>query len=424
MTPHPETVDGWLHWMEQQHPQAIALGLDRVATVAARLGVTTWACSVITVAGTNGKGSTVACLEALALAHGVRVGCYTSPHLVAYNERIRIQGQNISDHALCESFKVIAESRGDIPLTFFEFGTLAALWLMQQAKLDLIVLEVGMGGRLDAVNVIDPTVSVITSIDFDHMDWLGHTLVEIATEKAGICRSKRPAVLGELLPESVQQKLLQQETPCYVYSRDVIATQVVDEELGINSPWNWRMAHWQWNDLPMPSIMLKNAALALAAYHLAMSHTITLPALKQALRHIALKGRFQILQNHPLVILDVAHNPQAMRQLTQRLYNQACLGKTFAVVGMLSDKDIRSSLEAMHEIIDVWWVAGLPGPRGASAEIIADILHSQTAHPIHTATTIQQAYTNALAQAKEHDRIVVFGSFVTVGSVLAGDSHE
>lgn len=409
------TLKAWLHRVEQLHPKTIDLGLERIQVVAKRLEVLSIDSPVITVGGTNGKGSCVATLTAILTAQGYRVGAYFSPHFQTYNERIHIAGKFVSDDALCKAFSTIDKVRQDISLTYFEWGTLAALWLFKEAKLDALILEVGLGGRLDAVNIIDPNISVITTIDLDHREWLGSNREMIGKEKAGIFRRGRPAVCGDFdLPQSVYDVAQKLEVPLYCQGRDF--GYVVEDE-----NWSfWSNANFNHEKLPIPQLLLQNVSTALMALSLLRDILpISDKAIPEGLIKAFLPGRFQIINKKPLVILDVAHNPQSCEKLADRLKNEGCVtGKTYAVVGMLADKDHVASLNPLLVCIDEWYVASLSGERALLAGQLSAILRESGANSIYQFNNVVEAYQAALSQATVDDRIIVFGSFHTVGPVL------
>jgi len=413
---NPTQLEDWLSHLERLHPKTIELGLDRVRAVKDRLSLTP-TFPVILVGGTNGKGSTCAMLEAMLLAAGYRVGLYTSPHLIRYNERIRIDGRMASDAALCEAFAAIEAARGETALTYFEFGTLAAMWQFAQAKIEVAILEVGLGGRLDAVNVFEPDVAIVTTIDLDHMDYLGDTREKIGFEKAGIYRAGKPALCADADPPA---SLLQS------------VAQIGAELLRINQDFGYarEAASWTYSGpggvrsaLPYPVMrgahQLANAAVAVAALDCLRERLPVAQAhIRTGLLSARLPGRFQVLPGKPLVILDVAHNPQAARILSENLRAQYVSGKTIAVFGMLRDKDIAAVITAVKDNIDEWHVGGLEGPRGANGEALMGLLRSAGISAIHAHPDIAQAYAAACRQAGENDRICAFGSFYTVAEVL------
>ena len=414
-----QTKEGWLSYLETCHPKAIDLGLQRVSLVAERLQVLHFDCPVITVAGTNGKGSCVALTQAILAAAGYRVGAYTSPHLLDYNERIQVAGEFVSDSALCEAFCQIEKVRAEISLTYFEFGTLAALLLFKQAQLDAIILEVGLGGRLDAVNCVDADIAVISMVDLDHMEWLGHTRELIAKEKAGIMRPNKPCVFGDFtLPDTVYEQAALLNTTLYRQG------QHFDYKKQL-STWSWQSQQQTLMHLPLPGIALQNAATVLQVIELlADSFFITRSAIEEGLKQVFLRGRFQIIEIESIdsqLILDVAHNPAGGRCLAKRLAKEPCRGKTYAVVGMLADKDITNTLEPLLAQIDQWYLADLEGPRGATAEQLHQCLLGLKQHTsrIFTLTSPTLAIKQACNAAKKGDRVLVFGSFHTVSLVLA-----
>ena len=416
--PAERTLAQWLAWQEQLHPSAMDLGLERVGAVKARMGLGQPAPVVITVAGTNGKGSSVAMLEAMYRAGGYRVGAYTSPHLLRYNERIRIAGEDVSDDALCDAFARVDAARGTTSLTYFEFGTLAALDLFARANLDVVVLEVGLGGRLDAVNIVDADCALITSIDIDHTEWLGDNREAIGFEKAGIFRAGRPAVCGDAAPpSSVLQHAAALGVTLYCAERDFSYRR--DQ-----ASWHWSAGEARRSGLPFPRLrgpyQLDNAAAVLMVVHvlqtrlpLAQSH------IRTGLSTVELAGRFQVLPSRRRVILDVAHNPHGARALARALREQPCTGRTIAVFAMLNDKDIAGVGAALDDQIDAWYCAGLTGPRGTSAlHLVAELQRLPVRGLVYTHSDVAEALRAALADASESDRVVVFGSFHTVAPAL------
>jgi len=419
-TPLPQ----WLHYLESIHSKAIDLGLERVKQVADRLDLTLNSVKFV-VGGTNGKGSTCAMLEAILLAAGYRVGLYTSPHLIDFNERARINGEIASDLALTEQFAAVEAARGDITLTYFEFTTLAILRLFSQSRLDAVVLEVGLGGRLDAVNIVDADCSIVTSVDIDHVDWLGDTREKIGLEKAHIFRSGCPAICSD--PQPPQSLLDYAESigaDLWLFSKDFNYS-------GDRQQWAYGGRGQRRNALAYPALrganQLLNASAALAALE---SVRDRLPVPQQAVRvgllQASLPGRFQILPGQPVVILDVAHNPHAAAVLAQNLDNMGFHPYTHAVVGMLNDKDTEGVLEKLRGKIDHWYCASLEGARGSSGKELAQkVTDSLQNAPSGSELPSVQSYENpALAyeaareRAGEGDRIVVFGSFLTVAAVL------
>ena len=406
-------LNTWLAYIEKLHPNTIDLGLDRVQAVGEKLGLLNPACPVITVAGTNGKGSCVTILESIFSSQEYRVGAYLSPHLERYNERIHIAGNWAIDAELCEAFAAIESARQKISLTYFEWGTLAALWLFKKAQVDILVLEVGLGGRLDAVNIVDPDIAIITTIDLDHTEWLGMDRESIGKEKAGIFRSGKPAVCGDLNPpQSIQETALALNTPLYCQGTHFGYT--VSGE-------NWQF--WRENimsdPLPLSPLLLQNAATALMAIELLKDKVvISVDAIKQGLTKAFLPGRFQIVAKHPTIILDVAHNPEGCRKLCEQLKMTPVKGKTHAVVGMLKDKNHEQSLKPLIACVDKWYTAPLECERSASSESLAKTLSALKAADISQFQTVAEAYKTVLNHVTVHDRIVVFGSFYTVSPIL------
>src|SRR5690606_6120303 len=360
------TLPDWLAWIERQHPRSIAMGLDRVRDVAARMELSRPARQVITVGGTNGKGSTVAFIEAIARAAGWKVGAYTSPHLLAYNERVRIGGHDADDASLVAAFEAVETARtgardgdgsGDVPLTYFEYGTLAALWLFEGSALDLAILEIGLGGRLDAVNVVDPDVAVITTVDLDHQDWLGDDRERIGFEKAGIARPWKPLVLGESDPPS--------SVLGHAYAIGASAWRIDNDfffERVDADRWRWCEVGCEL-DLPLPAlaapVQLRNAATAIAALR-ALDATIPGAAWAEGVAAARLPGRLQRFMHGGVeIVVDVGHNPQAARELAAWLDAAPVAGRDLAVYGALGDKDMAGVVDALGERIDAWFLAGL-----------------------------------------------------------------
>ena len=409
------SLQQWLTWQESLNPREIDLGLDRVQQVLSKLELSAdFHCPVITVAGTNGKGSCVAMLEAILMAGGYSVGCYTSPHLFAYNERIRIDAASIDDQSLCEAFEQVDQARGDVPLTYFEFGTLAALLIFSQQPLDAVVLEVGLGGRLDAVNVIDPDVALITTVDVDHTDWLGSDIETIAVEKAGIMRSGRVAIYAGLrCPQSIRDCARQKGAKLLIAGRDYLY-QSVGEQV-----WQLRGSDEYFADLKPPalpgSFQMQNAAGAIMALCQLPGIACSEAIINRGLQSAILPGRYQCIVEQPRVIVDVAHNLQAAQSLFELLARDPVPGKTFAVVAMLADKAVDQVIAAIAPLIDEWFTAGLDTGRGLGADLMAKaVIGLGSDVKLCQQKTVSEACERALARAEQGDRIIVFGSFVTV----------
>ena len=422
----PLSLNDWLTRLESLHPKAIEMGLDRVSQVAKRLGIR-FDCPVITVGGTNGKGSTCAMLEAMLLQGGYRVGLYTSPHLLHFNERARINGELATDEALCANFEAIEAARQDVSLTYFEFTTLAILNYFAHAGLDAVILEVGLGGRLDAVNLIDPDVAIVTSVDLDHQDYLGDTREKIGFEKAGIFRSGRTAICSDPSPpQSLLDHAAAIGADLWLFGRDFNYS-------GDRQQWNYGGRQQRRNALAYPSLrganQLLNASAALAALE-ALRERLPLGAqeVRSGLVMVELPARFQVLPGRPAVILDVAHNPHAAATLSQNLDQMGFHAYTHAVFGAMADKDIAGILAQLVDRIDHWYLTDLPLPRAASATALADSLAQAGVRPstvsgaersVQCFATPAEAYAAARGRATENDRIAVFGSFVTVAGVMA-----
>ena len=423
----PVTLGGWLELLEARHGTSICLGLERVSKVLAALGVNVEAV-VITVGGTNGKGSVCAMLEAILRAEGYRVGCYTSPHLMCYNERVRVNGVEVADEVLADAFANVETVRGDVPLTYFEHGTLAAWKVFCAQPLDAIILEVGLGGRLDAVNAIDADCAIVSSVAVDHTSYLGDTREAIGFEKAGIFRTGRPAICGDPQPpQSLVEYALAIGAELWVSGHDFGFK-------GNRQQWSyWRngMCHnaalTNRGGLAYPALrganQLLNAASAMTALDALRARIpVSMQAIRQGLMRVELPGRFQVLPGRPQVVLDVAHNPQAAGVLAENLGELGFAPETWAVFGMLADKDVESVAKHMNARVSHWLPCTLSGPRGLDAEMLAGRLCAAGVEPGKIAGCFASPAT-AFAQARERaavdDRIVAFGSFLTVADVLA-----
>ncbi len=443
-----KTLQDWLNWQETLHPSEIDLGLERVRQVLETLlpvpfavkrddahGLPRQPFTVITIAGTNGKGSTVAMLEAILTEAGYRVGSYTSPHLIYYNERIKINRNPVSEQSLCQAFERIDQARGTISLTYFEFGTLAAIDLFHANKCEIVLLEVGLGGRLDAVNVIDADIALISTVDLDHQDWLGKDRNSIALEKAGIYRSNKPAIYGDVnLPESLQKKVTQLGLEFYQFSQDYRFEQR-------EAQWDWLPLSGSPNksknrkprfNLPLPqlqgAVQLKNAANVMMVLDLLKeTFPVSQAEIKRGLLNTVLTGRFQVVSADPLIILDVAHNVQAAQNLRYSVEQLGVPGKVHVIVGMLKDKDVSDVLAEMEPLVDSWRFIDLKSPRAMPAREIEQILHQRSevskVSVKHTQcfTDFKQAYedfTGYNRKAATMETLLVFGSFFTVSDAL------
>lgn len=409
---------GWLRLIEGRQPGTIRLGLDRVSEVARRLGPVP-DFPIITVGGTNGKGSTCAMLEAVLDAAGFRVGCYTSPHLLAYNERVRVSRRPLDDGALCESFAEVEAARGEVELTYFEFGTLAAVREFVRCRVDVAILEVGLGGRLDAVNVFDPDCAIVTSVGIDHVEYLGPTRESIGFEKAGIFRSGRPAVVADPDPP----------TTLLAHARAIGAgLRVAGSDfraVAESGQWRYEGPGGMRAGLPHPALrgayQLGNAAAVICALDILRDRLpVSSGALREGLLTVALPGRFQVLPGRPVTVIDVAHNPHAAHCLAQALAAMEITGRTHAVFGMLRDKDMAGVVRALKSEVDHWHLAPLPGPRGASVEELQAALDAATVlDEVSAHESVAAAIAAARAIAALDDRIIIFGSFLTVGEALS-----
>ncbi len=410
----------WLSYLEQLHPNEIDMGLARVQDVAQRLRLPRLAKKIVTVTGTNGKGSTCALLASLVAGQGLSVGVYNSPHLLRYNERVRINAEEVSNAQLCAAFTAVEEARAEVSLTYFEMGTLAAFWLFAQSSLDVVILEVGLGGRLDAVNIVDSDVAVVTSIGIDHKDWLGDTRDSVAYEKAGIFRPELPAVCGDIdPPEQLLTRAALLKTPLVLRGRDF--------DLALSEHvWHWRGLDGQGDpiylqDIPLLSLPIENAAVALQVYAL-----LDLPwqsqVLIDSLCQATMQGRLQNVtvqwQSRSLhLLLDVAHNPHAAHYLATRLAAQPIKGRRLAVLGVLDDKDLSGVLDCMQAQIGDWAVAPLPTSRSCRVESLHSALEARQA-VVASYDNIAQAIEAQCSQATADDQIIIFGSFYTVAEAL------
>lgn len=428
-----KTLEDWLAHLESLHPKGqagIELGLDRIRQVKAALGQSEH-CPVVIVGGTNGKGSTCAYLENIVDRAGYRVGCYTSPHIVAYNERVRLNGRPASDEALCAAFAKVEAARQQtgVFLTYFEFGTLAAWEVFAAAGVEAAILEVGLGGRLDAVNAYEPDVSIVTGIALDHTDWLGPDRESIGFEKAGIYRPGKPAFCADPNPP---QRLIDHASAIGADLR------LIGRDFGFEKPaaaaaenrlqWRWWCRSGEQmlkRSLAYPGlrgpIQLFNASVALAALDaLSGRLPVTMQAIRPGLIETELAGRFQVVPGKPAIVLDVGHNPQAVRVLADNLSTMGFFDRTYAVVGMLADKDIAGALAPLKDKVDVWHVATLGGPRGTPAEALATIIvDGGLGGDVVCHVSPEEAMQAARSQASESDRILAFGSFYTVAGALA-----
>ncbi len=413
----PKTLPQWLDYIEQLHPKTIALGLDRVRLVKQALGLAP-DFPVLTVGGTNGKGSVCAMLETILHCSGFQVGCYTSPHLLRYNERVRISRTEASDADLARAFAAVERARSGVQLTYFEMGTLAAMRLFVERGVDVAVLEVGLGGRLDAVNAFDTDCAVVTSVDIDHVDYLGGDRESIGYEKAGIFRGGRPAVCADPAPPASLTR-----------HAEAIGARLL--RIGVDFGVTVQDRQWQYwgprgrrNALPHPALrgtpQLGNAAAAITALECLRERLpVTMNDIRAGLLQSDIPGRFQVLPGRPAVILDVAHNPHAARSLAASLEAMSRTGRTLAVFAMLKDKDIPGVIAAVKPAIAHWFISGLEGPRGASVAELGQALTAAAVGAVTACADVAAAYAQACDMATENDRIVVFGSFYTVAVVMS-----
>ncbi|WP_442498752.1 bifunctional tetrahydrofolate synthase/dihydrofolate synthase [Methylobacter sp. sgz302048] len=416
---HFDSLQGWLTWQESLHPLTIDLGLERAAQVFRALNPDGVKPPTITVAGTNGKGSCIAYLEAIYRAQGYRVGAYTSPHILKYNERIKIDGKPVSDELICEAFSRIESVRGDISLSYFEFGTLAALDIFRRSNLDIQLLEVGLGGRLDAVNIVNPDVALITSICIDHIDWLGETREAIGREKAGIFRSVTPAIVGDPEPPaSLMQVAADKQARLYCLGKDFGYKKQA-------SGWDWFAGDRQLNRLPEPGLkgehQFRNASsVILAIAEMAETLPVSEASIRQGLEKVQLAGRFQLINDEIPVLLDVGHNPQAVRTLVDYVTEAFPGRRIHAVFSMMKDKDIAGVIEIMHPVVFDWFFAPLANPRAAMEPLMREIFAQSSASNVFFGFNgFSDAFAAAKNRSQESDLLLVFGSFFLVSDCLA-----
>ena len=420
---HLTTLADWLAHCERLHPKSIDMGLDRVKAVAERMGLT-FDCPIITVAGTNGKGSTCAMLEAILMEAGYRTGVYTSPHLVHFEERCRVRGDIVSATDLIAYFARVESARtkngNEISLSYFEFTTLAILQLLADAKLDVVILEVGLGGRLDAVNILDADCAVITSIDLDHMEFLGHDREAIGFEKAGIMRPGKPVVVSDPVPpQSILDHAAELGADLWRFGQDFNFS-------GDKLQWGWAGRGRRYAGLAYPALrganQLVNACGVLAALTALRDRLpVTAQSVRNGLSMVELPGRFQIIPGQPTLVLDVAHNPHSVAALTENLDAMGYYACTHAVFGAMADKDVAPMLTRVGPLIDKWYFTDLPTPRAATAEALRakwQAVNSRADATANAYKTPESALQAAVKAANPADRIVVFGSFYTVGGIL------
>jgi dihydrofolate synthase/folylpolyglutamate synthase len=416
--PRTPSLDSWLDYIEKIHPQSIAMGLDRVRGVKDAMALVP-AFPVITVGGTNGKGSACRMLEAILQHSGYKTGCYTSPHLMRYNERVRVAGKDADDLQLVRAFESVEQSRALVQesLTYFEFGTLAAMKVFIDARVDVAILEVGLGGRLDAVNVFEPDCAMVMSVALDHMDYLGDTREKIGFEKAGIFRAGKPAVCADSdPPQSLMDHATALGAKLLIQGRDFDARPAANQ-------WAYRGPGGARHGLPWPALrgayQIFNAAACIAALDALRDHcVVTMNDIRSGLLLAQNPGRFQVLPGQPVLILDVAHNPHAAQALAASLRNMPRGGKTLAVFAMLGDKDIAGVVNILKPHIDRWWVAGIASPRGTTAQHTAQHLAAAGVRDVVCCASVAEACAKAREAATVDDKIVVFGSFHTVSEAM------
>jgi len=419
------TVSDWLDWQTQLHSHAIDLGLDRIRPVYSRLIQNSLASKTIVVAGTNGKGSSVAFLEAIYVAGGYQVGTYTSPHLISYNERIRLQGEPVSDDLLCKAFDHVEQARKNDHLTYFEFGTLAAFDLFQEQNLDVVILEIGLGGRLDVVNLVDADVSLVTNIALDHMDWLGDTREKIALEKFGVSRPEKPLVfVDEDLPENARELCIDNKVQLYQLGKNFGYKQQ-------NAVWHWQSENKKYLSLSPPGLsgdhQIKNAAGVLMVVSLLENALpLSMPHLRLGLTAAILPGRFQVVplsnkNGDNLQIFDVAHNPHSVKAFLENLQRLPKIGDHLLIFGMLGDKALADVVDLLKPNVDLWFLTDIKESRGLSAIELKKVLMEKRIPEtqIFIFDSPMQAYESARSKLQNHDKLLALGSFYVVADILS-----
>ena len=406
------SLDDWLFYLESVHPANIEMGLERVATVANNIGLLNTSSKIILIGGTNGKGTTARCLESLLLAQGYSVGTYASPHLIRYNERVRINGQELDDQYHVDAFNKLEQGRGSTPLTYFEYGTLGALAIFKRFEVDYVLLEVGLGGRFDATNIVTPYASVITTIDLDHKEYLGDTRELVAYDKAGIFRKDTPAIIGDL---SIPHTMID-------YGNEISANMTLSGTDFIfkehDKTFNWQFEKHNLT-LNKPAIPAQNAATALTVLSV-LNLLPNVDVIKNCLANLVVEGRFEQLSTEPLVFTDVAHNPESARYLANKLLSYKDKGfKVHALAAMLADKDKAAVLKELTHLVDEWFLASLGGPRGDSANNLKEALQSVSTHDkVQSFESVERALSVILPKQQDNVILIVFGSFFTVADAI------
>lgn len=419
-----KTLNDWLSHVETLHAKTIDLGLDRIKAMIRKMDIR-FDCPILLVGGTNGKGSTCTCLEQVLLAAGYHVGVHTSPHLIRFNERARIDGKIVTDEDLLPYFEKVEALRGETTLSYFEYTLLVILMMFQARGLDVLVLEIGLGGRLDAVNALEPSGAIVTTVGVDHTQFLGNTREEIGLEKAHIYRAGKPAVCADPLPPSTLVEHAKEIGADFITSTDASEATYAFTHLDGSATWTYRFKDEEAIELPLPSLpgehQIRNAAGALTLlFSLRDKLPFTTEAVKKGLQSMRVTGRFEIIRHDPEVVLDVGHNPHAAYALRDTLKAENFKGRTVAVFGMLADKDREHVCEILKDSFDEWFVADLEGPRGGSAEDLVKLLSAcgVATEKMHSFEKVKDALSAALGGASGTDRIVIFGSFLTVSAAV------
>lgn len=413
------TLKDWLNWLESCHFKSIDLSLERIQLIANKLGLNKFSIPVITVAGTNGKGSTIAAIESCYLAQGYQTGVYTSPHLFEFNERVRLNGQAVSDKTLMTSFELIYQQLDDISLTYFEFTTLAALLIFKSNMLDVLILEVGLGGRFDAVNIVDSDVQVITTIDYDHQSYLGDTREQIGREKSGIIRQDKPVVVMETnIPSSVTETIKQKNAMPYFYQQDYsIDTHEHD--------WSWHSSETDIDKLHYKNLPISNMATALMVIELLQERLpMSVDMMRQGVNTVSMQGRCQVVCTEPYLIVDVAHNAQSAKRFAEFIRPFASGKRVYAIFSALADKALEQLVEPVAAYVNEWHIASVDSSRAANCEQMVNAIKKYTDKPCLIHDTINNAKQELLANVTSNDMIIVYGSFLTVQEALRGKLPE
>ena len=413
------TLQDWLVWLESCHFKSIDLNLERIQLIANKLGLNNFSISVITVAGTNGKGSTIAAIESCYLAQGYRTGVYTSPHLFEFNERVRLNGQAVSDKTLMTSFELVYQQLGEVSLTYFEFTTLAALLIFKNNMPDMLILEIGLGGRLDAVNIVDSDLQVITTIDYDHQSYLGDTREQIGREKAGIIRQNKPVIIMETkTPNSIAETIKQKDAIPYFYQKDYSIDMHEND-------WAWKTSKTYIDKLHYNNLPISNMATALMTIELLKERLpVDIDVMRQGINTVSMQGRCQVICTKPYIIVDVAHNAQSAARFAEFIQPFLSGKRVYAIFSALADKALEQLIEPFAEYVSEWHIAPIASSRAANCEQITNAIKKYTNNPCVIHDTIDDAQQGLLANITNDDMIIIYGSFLTVQEALRGKLPE